>query len=44
MILRRFCDEAGFEPHAVDLPGNGADDTPLQRGQPIDLYLGTSPF
>jgi pimeloyl-ACP methyl ester carboxylesterase len=30
--------EAGFEPHAVDLPGNGADDTPLHEVN-IERYI-----
>lgn len=29
----------GFEPHAIDLPGNGSDDTPLHDVS-LDLYLG----
>lgn len=30
--------KAGFTPHAIDLPGNGADDTPLADVS-LDLYL-----
>lgn len=30
--------KAGFVPHAIDLPGNGADDTPL-KDVSLDLYL-----
>lgn len=31
-------EKAGFTPHAIDLPGNGADDTPLADVS-LDLYL-----
>ncbi|WP_375570754.1 alpha/beta fold hydrolase [Ahrensia marina] len=31
-------EKAGFAPHAIDLPGNGADDTPLADVS-LDLYL-----
>ncbi|MEO0384411.1 MAG: alpha/beta fold hydrolase [Pseudomonadota bacterium] len=31
-------EKAGFTPHAIDLPGNGADDTPL-ADVGLDLYL-----
>jgi pimeloyl-ACP methyl ester carboxylesterase len=33
-----FLEKAGFTPHAIDLPGNGADDTPLVDVS-LDLYL-----
>lgn len=33
-----FLKEAGFTPHAIDLPGNGADDTALSDVS-LDLYL-----
>ncbi|MBO6675099.1 MAG: alpha/beta fold hydrolase [Rhizobiales bacterium] len=33
-----FLENAGFRPHAIDLPGNGADDTPLSDVS-LDLYL-----
>ncbi len=34
----RLLEEAGFTAHAIDLPGNGADDTPLADVS-LDLYL-----
>jgi pimeloyl-ACP methyl ester carboxylesterase len=34
-----FLREAGIEPHAVDLPGNGTDDTPLHEVN-IERYIG----
>lgn len=33
-----FLKAAGFTPHAIDLPGNGTDDTPLHDVN-LDLYL-----